>query len=187
MYGMIHKAIKDMVSTTHGADVWKTIATDAGAEDDDFLSLRSYDDEVCYRLVGSTAKILDVPAAQCLEQFGRFWVLTTAAQNYGPMLRSFGNETIQLLEHLNQMHERISSTFVGYRPPRFNIERIGDRECRLHYFSIREGLTPFVNGLLEGLGEYFDEDIKIHSIQPREISSGEHTEYHLTTKPRKAS
>jgi guanylate cyclase soluble subunit beta len=176
-----------MVITNHGEGVWNSIARDAGAEDDDFLSLRAYHDEICYRLVGSTSKILNVPADQCLEQFGRFWVLMSAAKGYGPLLRSFGDQTIQLLEHLNQMHERISSTFVGYRPPTFSVERLGAGECRVHYYSVREGLSPFVTGLLYGIGEYFDENLEIHSIQAGAKDGGEHSVFHVSISPKAES
>lgn len=183
MYGMIHKSIRDMVTTVHGEAVWERIAREAGVEDDHFLSLRAYDDEICYSLVAACAQVLNVSAAQCLEDFGRFWVLVTAAQHYGNMLRGYGNTTIDLLAHLNQLHERIASTFVGYRPPSFSTERLTDGECRLHYISGRSGLTPFVSGLVSGLAEFFDEEVDILSVEPRAVDVGEYTVFHLSFRP----
>ena len=58
MYGMIHKAIRDMVKTVHGEQAWLSVLNESGASDGDFLSLRSYDDEIAYNLVGACSKIL---------------------------------------------------------------------------------------------------------------------------------
>ena len=37
MYGMIHKAIRDMVSTVHGECAWQQVLSESGAGDSDFL------------------------------------------------------------------------------------------------------------------------------------------------------
>ena len=117
MYGMIHKAIRDMVKTVHGEQAWQSVLSESGAADGDFLSLRSYNDEIAYNLVGACSKILGAPAEACLEDFGRFWILVTASEHYGDMMRSYGQDTFSLLGKMDEMHERISSTFSGYKPP----------------------------------------------------------------------
>ncbi|MDA9184750.1 heme NO-binding domain-containing protein [Gammaproteobacteria bacterium] len=58
MYGIIHKAIRDMVKTVHGEQAWLSVLNESGAADGDFLSLRSYNDEIAYNLVGACSKIL---------------------------------------------------------------------------------------------------------------------------------
>ena len=66
MYGMIHKAIRDMVSTVHGEDAWRQVLSESGAGDSDFLSLHSYDDQIAYNLVGACSSILGTSAEACL-------------------------------------------------------------------------------------------------------------------------
>ena len=39
---------------------------------------------------------------------------------------------------------------------------LDDGRHRIHYISTREGLTPFVVGLLKGLAMHFDTDIAQH-------------------------
>lgn len=175
MYGMIHKAIRDMVSTVHGEDAWRQVLSESGAGDSDFLSLHSYDDQIAYNLVGACSSILGAPAEACLEDFGRFWILVTASEHYGEMMRSYGQDTFSLLMHMNEMHERISSTFSGYKPPHFTVESTGDSSCLLHYRSIREGLSPFVTGLVLGLGEFYGEKIDIELDNTINEDGGEYS------------
>jgi len=48
MYGMIHKAIRDMIKAEHGEEVWKSVLAESGADDGDFLSLRIYADDIAW-------------------------------------------------------------------------------------------------------------------------------------------
>ncbi len=184
MYGMIHKAIRDMVKSNHGEETWAKILKESGADDADFLSLRSYDDSIAYSLVGACSSVLGAPAEDCLEEFGRYWVLVTASQDYGDLMRSYGKDSFGLLEKLNEMHERISSTFTGYKPPNFTVDRLDDSSCKLHYRSIRKGLTPFVIGLVHGLGEFYNENVTINLESTAEENGGEYSVYNLTRSAR---
>ena len=55
------------------------------------------------------------------------------------------------------------------------MESLDDGRHRIHYISTREGLTPFVVGLLKGLAMHFDTDIDLHSVDPQQVTSGTHT------------
>lgn len=179
MYGMIHKAMRDMVKSDSSEITWDKIQEVTGVGEEDFLSLRSYDDEVCYRLLDGISQVLNLSPDECLTRFGRYWIMVTAANNYDTILRAHGRNTIELLDNLNHMHNVMRSSFSAYSPPDFKVEHLGTGECLLHYFSSRQGLTPFLKGLLTGLGEFYDENIQILSITERKVESGEHSEFHL--------
>jgi len=151
MYGMIHKAIRDMVKTVHGEQAWLSVLNESGAADGDFLSLRSYNDEIAYNLVGACSKILGAPAEACLEDFGRFWILVTASEHYGDMMRSYGQDTFSLLGKMDEMHE-----------------------------SIRAGLSPFVLGLVLGLGEFYSEPVSIALDKTENADVGEYSVFSVT-------
>ena len=55
-------------------------------------------------------------------------------------------------------------------PPEFACSDIGERTLHLHYRSQRPGLVPFVEGLLDGLGELFH--VKVHSRRMPVLSEG---------------
>jgi guanylate cyclase soluble subunit beta len=180
MYGMIHKAIRDMVKTVHGEEAWRAVLTESGAADGDFLSLRAYDDDIAYNLVGACSTILGASPAACLEDFGRFWILVTASQHYGDMMRSYGQDSFGLLNQMNEMHERISTTFSGYKPPHFTVEMRDETTCSLHYRSVRQGLSPFVIGLVLGLGEFYGEAISIDLESTNSEGGGEYSVFKVT-------
>ena len=179
MYGLVHTAIRDMIQTNYEPDVWSKIRDEAGVSDKDFLSMKCYDDAIVHNLVNAASNVLNVSTEDCLDAFGQFWVLNTAAKHYGNMLDSFGLDIWALLENLDHMHDRMSSTFSGYNPPSFHLVRHEDSVRLLHYRSSRQGLTPFVIGLLKGLSIHFQTDISIVVVEEVMNDKGQHTTFRL--------
>ncbi|MCH2180921.1 MAG: heme NO-binding domain-containing protein [Mariniblastus sp.] len=181
MYGLVHRAIRDMVLTHHGPQVWEQIRSESGVGDDAFLAMQSYDDAIVLQLVAAASKVLDISQAECLDVFGQFWVLDTAVKHYGNILDSFGDEIWEFLGNLNKLHDRISSTFQGYDAPSFQLETSEDGTHLLHYRSSRQGLTPFVIGLLKGLAQHFDTELVITVVAEELNDQGQHTKFCLET------
>ena len=73
MYGLVNKAIQDMVIKDHGEEVWHGIRKEAGLEDDRIISLKSYPDSLTFRLVGAACHQLGAEASDILEAFGEHW------------------------------------------------------------------------------------------------------------------
>ena len=179
MYGMINKALRDMVIDGHGEQQWQEIMQVSGVSEDSFLTLRSYDDAVTYDLVGASSKVLGAPVDSLLEMFGRHWILRTAAESYDSLLKTTGTEIWEFLQNLDNLHDRITTTFADYQPPSFQVEMVTDSEAKLHYRSTRQGLTPFVIGLLAGLGQRFSVQLSILSTVAMPVDEGEHTVFEL--------
>jgi hypothetical protein len=47
------------------------------------------------------------------------------------------------------------------------------------YTSQRQGLTPFVEGLLLALGRRFQQEVEILSVEPQAVTAGEQTYFVL--------
>ena len=77
--------------------------------------------------------------------------------------------------NLNNLHDRISSTFLNYRPPNFRVWEGDGKDVEILYLSERIGLTPFVEGLLQGLAQRFNQSMEIMGIEPQVAESGEKT------------
>ena len=58
-------------------------------------------------------------------------------------------------------------------PPEFKLDNINERSMDIQYFSEREGLQPFVKGLLIGLGKMFNTPVSI------EISKSDQCDDHF--------
>lgn len=156
MYGLVNKAMKGLVEEQFGEASWQKICSKVGFEACDFISMQSYPDEVTYNLIGAASEILDMPAEDILEAFGRYWVLYTAQEGYGEMLDVAGDTLPEFLQNLDMLHTRVGNIMPKLRPPSFECFDIMEHSLRLEYRSSRQGLTPMVIGLLKGLGERFD-------------------------------
>lgn len=152
MYGLVNRAVEQMVTKHHGAETWERIKAEAGVSELAFISNQQYADEITYRLVGAASRILATPAEQILEAFGEHWVLVTAQEGYGALMHANGRTLPEFLSGLNQMHSRVTLFLPELRPPHFECSKVTETSLELHYYSHRPGLSPFVAGLVKGLG-----------------------------------
>lgn len=169
MYGLVNKAIQDMICKNHGEETWEIIKQKAGLEDVDFfVSMDAYSDDITYRLVEAACVVLEMPAADILKAFGEYWVTYTAEEGYGELLDSAGDSLPQFVENLDNLHARVGLSFSELCPPSFDCEHKSETSMELHYQSSRKGLAPMVIGLLHGLGKRFQTKVDITQTSSRE-------------------
>jgi hypothetical protein len=152
MFGMVNKAIEDMVIAHHGTEAWERIKGRAGVDVEMFLSDEAYPDDVTFRLVAAASETLGASSDDVLTAFGRHWIAYTAQEGYGPLLAAAGATIPEFFANLPNFHNRISMIFPGMHPPRFVCSDVTADSLRLHYHTRRPGMTAFVAGLLQGLG-----------------------------------
>lgn len=167
MYGLVNRAIEQLVLAARGPDGWRRVRERAGVALEGFVAVQSYPDEVTFRLVQAVATELQMTQAQVLEAFGEYWILYTAEQGYGELMRAGGQDMVGFLGALNDMHGRIESTFHNLAVPYFEIAPLPDGRFDLLYESQRDGLAPMVVGLLRGLARRFGQAIEIEHVQHR--------------------
>ena len=173
MYGVINKSLRDMIVEQFGEGKWEEVLQRSGVPDDSFLAMQSYDDDITYSLAQACADEMNIDLSDALRAFGVHWVENTVARQYESLLRAAGSDMLSFLSNLNNLHDRISSTFLDYRPPNFKV-REGSHVAIL-YVSERVGLTPFVEGLLQGLAQRFNQSMEILKIDPQASDGGEKT------------
>lgn len=178
MYGMVNKAIEDMVRMHHGEQVWEKIKAKAGVEEAIFLSNEAYPDDVTYRLVEAASATLGARAEDILAVFGEHWITFTAQEGYGALLLAAGSTLPEFLTNLPNFHGRVSMIFPDLKPPRFSCTDVTPDSLRLHYFTHRPGLAPFVTGLLRGLGKRFGTPVNVRQLESRD-SGAEHDVFEL--------
>lgn len=178
MYGMVNNAVMDLLVSNHGNETWQQVKSKAGVEEEIFISTESYPDEMTYKLVGAAAEVLDRPVTEILNQFGRWWVLNTARHNYGHLLKFGGRDLGEFLQNLPNFHTRVLMMFPALQPPTFECTDVQQTELRLHYRSHRKGLSAFMIGLLEGLGEMFAVAVRITHEEEADLGA-EHDVFHI--------
>ena len=175
MYGVINKSLRDMVIEQFGEPKWSEVLQRSGVPDDSFLAMQSYDDDVTYKLAQACADEMQIDLTDALRAFGVHWVENTVSKQYESLMRAAGSDMLGFLGNLNNLHDRISSTFLNYRPPAFEVGDRSGNEVEILYLSERVGLTPFVEGLLRGLADRFNQEMEIVDIVPQQVSQGEQT------------
>lgn len=163
MYGLINKAVKEMVVNGHGAAMWEKIRAEADV-DDVFVSMDQYPEEVTDKLVKAASAIMGASPSDILKGFGHYWV-GFASRNYDYVLDMSGNNFLEFVKNLNNMHARIGQWMPDLKPPSFSVTDETPGAFKLHYHSTRAGLGPMVNGLLKGLGDRFNTDVTVEHVR----------------------
>ncbi|MBE9048925.1 heme NO-binding domain-containing protein [Nostocales cyanobacterium LEGE 11386] len=182
MYGLVNKAIQDMVCSRFGEKTWQEIKQKAEVDADVFVSMEGYPDDITHRLVKAASVVLNLSSSEIMQAFGEFWVQYTSQEGYGEMMDMSGDTLPEFLENLDNLHARVGVSFPQLQPPSFECSDVEEATLSLHYRSDREGLAPMVLGLVKGLGTRFDTEVEITHTQSRD-DGAEHDEFLVKYKP----
>ncbi len=194
MYGMINRAIEDLVVATDGRETWDEILDKADINVGEFNDCESYDDALTFKLVAAASEVTGQSSDSILHAFGRHWILYTGREGWGAVFDSAGNNFIDFIRGLDAMHSRVQLAMPHLKMPSFSVIPTEiDGQFTIGYRSDREGFSPMVVGLLTGLAEQFNErwdieqtgwrsengfdsftvrDVSIDCAQERAISAG---------------
>lgn len=168
MYGLVNNAIQSFVTEQHGTAVWNQVRARASVRETEFVSMQTYPDDLTYALVGAAHVELGVEVDAFLESLGEYWITYAAEKGHGGMLDRAGRTFVEVLQNLDAMHARIALTFPELKTPSFRVRSATEHSLDLHYYSPRQGLLPFVRGLLFGLAKRFATQIELEVLHSRE-------------------
>ncbi len=155
MYGMIQQAARDMVLARYGEEVWQAVLGESGLTSEHFISAQAYDDTITFSLLSAIGTLSDMHQDELLEEFGKFWIEFAEASPYSSVLRMAGDDLVTFLSNLDRMHASIKSTMPQTAVPSFQLLNANDGHIQLVYRSERQGLAPFVRGILHALLKKF--------------------------------
>jgi hypothetical protein len=167
MYGIVNKAIQDLITENFGLAEWEAVKEKSGIDIDFFLSNEPYDDAITYQLAGAASSVLGLSVGDVLIAFGEYWILKTGKEKYGGLMEAGGKSLREFLLNLPAFHNRIMLMYPKLTPPEFKVSDITERSVHVHYHSGREGLQEFVRGLLSGLAKMYATEANIELIQSR--------------------
>ena len=168
MYGIVNKAIQDLITDNFGADKWEAIKEKSDIDVDFFLSNEPYDDAITYKLAIATSDVLGITVGQVLNALGEWWILKTGKEKYAGLMEAGGNNLKEFLVNLPLFHNRIMLMYPKLTPPEFKVSNLEENSIHVHYHSKREGLQEFVRGLMTGLGKMYNVDATVELIQSRD-------------------
>lgn len=167
MYGIVNKAIEDLVTTNFGEEKWLLIKERSGVDIDFFISNEPYDDDITYKLAIAVGEEMNMSTGEVLEAFGEWWVLKTSKEKYGGLMQAGGTSLKEFLHNLPVFHNRVMLIYPKLTPPEFRVSDSTDNSIHVHYYSKREGLQEFVRGLMVGLGKMYETPVQVDLIQSR--------------------
>lgn len=171
MYGIVNKAIEDLVIANFGEEKWEAIKDRSGVDIDFFISSEPYDDDVTFKLAVAVSEEMNMTVSDVLIAFGEWWVIKTTSEKYPGLMDSGGDNLRDFLVNLPNFHNRVMLIYPKLTPPEFKVSDIHENGLSLHYFSKREGLQEFVRGLIQGLGKMFNTPLSLELIQTRDDGS----------------
>lgn len=169
MYGIVNKAIQDLVTANFGEEKWEVILEKSGIEEDFFISSEAYDDDITFKLAKAVSEEMNMTVNEVLVAFGEWWVLKTTKEKYGGLMESGGSNFKEFIVNLPLFHNRVMLIYPKLTPPEFKVSEVSENSLNLHYYSKREGLQEFVRGLIQGLGIMFNTSVTIELLQTRDL------------------
>lgn len=171
MYGLVNKAIEQLVVNRFGMSTWSEIANKAGIKQP-FISMDAYPDHVTFDLVAAASEILDMPAATILEAFGEHWIQYTVDEGYGNIMSLYGDSVHEFLQNMNNLHAQIRLSFPDLKPPIISCEEQENGQLLVLYKSERTGLAPMLVGLVKGLGKRFSTPVTVEYVDSKVDEQG---------------
>ncbi len=165
MYGIVNKAIEDLVIENFGEAKWQAVKDRSGVDIDFFISNEPYDDEITFLLANAVSAETGLHIDNVFNAFGEWWILKIGKEKYGGLMAAGGKHLKEFLINLPVFHNRIMMIYPKLTPPEFRISDIQDNQLCVHYFSKRSGLREFVRGLLSGLGKMYNTPLQIELVQ----------------------
>jgi hypothetical protein len=171
MYGIINKAIQDLIKEKFGEEKWDIILKRSGIDIDFFIGNEPYDDDITFKLAIAASEETGLSLSDVLIAFGEWWVIRTCNEKYGGLMQASGTSLRGFLQNLPVFHNRVMLIYPKLTPPEFRVSDVAESSIHVHYFSKRQGLQEFVRGLLVGLGKLYKTTVAIELLQTRDSDS----------------
>lgn len=155
MYGMIHRALAEMVGDRGGDRPPGRVALLERRRPELFVSGASFGDDVTQEVVEAACADLGLDADRLFGEFGEFWIEYAQRGPFGSIMSLAGATLPEFIAGLDKMHVGVNEAIPEASMPSFRLLSVSGRELIVGYTSGRSGLEPFVNGLLRGLLTHF--------------------------------
>lgn len=155
MYGMIHRAIHDMVELRRSLNQPCLLSSEFSVNPEAMVSTSVYPDSQTNELIEAAATLMGIPAPDFLQRLGRFWITFSENGPYRYILDFTGTDMPSFVAGLDRMHDAVVSAMPLAAVPSFSLVESLPGVMVVDYRSSRQGLEPFVTGLLHGLLDRF--------------------------------
>jgi hypothetical protein len=128
----------------------------------------TYDDEITDRILDGLTKVLGRDRSDLLEDFGTFVVSETTLQSVRKLLRFGGENYVEFLQSLEDVHDRAKIALPDLDVPQFELESHSENQFVLNYRFEKLGMGAVFLGLLRGMADDYGALILIDHIPNRD-------------------
>ncbi|XP_040173461.1 guanylate cyclase soluble subunit beta-1 isoform X3 [Anopheles arabiensis] len=158
MYGFVNYALELLVLKNFGLNIWEQIKKKAQVNmEGQFLVRQIYEDDITYNLIEAAVDILNIPAGDILELFGKTFFEFCQDSGYDKILQVLGATPRDFLQNLDALHDHLGTLYPGMRAPSFRCTETNG-QLVLHYYSERPGLEHIVIGIVKAVAS------KLHGV-----------------------
>ena len=163
MKGVITSCLKELVTQKYGLCKWREILIASNVEP----TFRVYaneniDDEIVQKIIGKACKTLNLSLPQLSDLFGDYWVNVFTQRIY-KVFYDDRSSSQEFLLSLNEIHQIITKSIKGAKPPIFDITREDEDHLYITYHSNRN-LLDFVVGSIKGLARFYKQKVIIKKL-----------------------
>jgi hypothetical protein len=166
MYGLVNKALKEFMIRQYGKPMWEALQKTLALPESHFISLESNPDQVTFQILQKMSEMTGAPMDSLAEQLGEFFLEFSGKEGFEDLFDLAGDSLPDMLENLNELHFRVKALMPNLNPPRFEVSDRTEHSLKLHYYSSRDGFTPFLIGTLKALSKRYQLESTLNILPP---------------------
>lgn len=168
MKGVIAICLSEVVTKRFGAEKWQQVLQAAGLPKTAyFLPQQNVEDAAVLKVLQATCSVLKISPMAAAEAFGEYWCCEYAPRIYKAYYSGARNAK-EFLLRMKDVHDKVTRTVAGARPPVFSYEQPAPNKLVMKYASHRDLGDIFV-GLIKGVGRHFREDLELRRVSPNVV------------------
>ncbi len=180
MKGTVVLAWINTLNYLYGEDKVSQVVSELGWEGDDIISpTENVPDDKARGLIDKVAEQEGVSSSEVFKEMGK-----ENLQAFNELFPSYFEQSTakEFLMMMDEVHKQLTKMISGANPPGMKAEEISPTEIKMSYVSHR-GLTDYLMGLFEGVGDYFQEKVTAEKLEEGKTADGKHyMVVHVTTE-----
>ena len=153
MHGLVNKAVECFVRDTHGAAIWRDIASKVEPGLERFEPMLLYADDMTDRCLSHLAAHLDMPVEAILEDLGTYLVFSRTTEALRRLLRFGGVTYSDFLMSLDDLPDRVRLAVPDLVLPEISVEQESEQ---IYKIRVGTGMVSFgyvLVGVLRALAD----------------------------------
>jgi predicted hydrocarbon binding protein len=159
MKGIIFNLLENLIVDKFGDEILEEIyaAAHFSVDAPPFVGPETYPDSDLFAMVTLLSKKTNLPVDDLVYEFGKY-MFPVLADTY-PVFLDNVNSPLEFLKSVNDIiHVEVKKLFEGANAPIIKVEDVNHKQAKLRYSSERK-LCKLVEGLLDGVADYFGQKI----------------------------